>query len=104
MGGGRNSEEAAAWPGADFGFMDPATAVNVLHGIGPADDPERFKRLMEEIAQDSAPWALANLYEAKAIIDPRHTRQYLIQTLKIYNRRPSGGIGAHRLSCWPTSY
>jgi acetyl-CoA carboxylase carboxyltransferase component len=104
MGGGRNSDEAAAWPGADFGFMDPATAVNVLHGIGPADDPERFKRLMEEIAQDSAPWALANLYEAKAIIDPRHTRQYLIQTLKIYNRRPSGGIGAHRLSCWPTSY
>jgi len=104
MGGGRNSEEAAAWPSADFGFMDPATGVNVLYGIKAEDDPERFKRLMSEIAQESAPWPLAGLFETQAIIDPRDTRSYLKQILKIRLRRPTNGIGAHRLSCWPTSY
>ncbi len=104
MGGGRNSDEAAAWPGADFGFMDPATGVNVLYGLRREDDPERFQKLMTEIAQDSAPWPLAGLYEAQAIIDPRETRTYLKQVLRVHSRRPTNGVGAHRLNCWPTSY
>lgn len=104
MGGGRNSDEAAAWPCADFGFMDPATGVNVMHGIRHEDDPERFKQLMNEISQDSAPWSLAGLYEAKAVIDPRETRSYLLNMLAIHSRKPTGGIGAQRLACWPTSY
>ena len=104
MGGGRNSDESAAWPSADFGFMDPATGVNVLHGIKEEDDPERFRRLMAEIAQESAPWPLAALFETQAIIDPRETREYLKDMLRIRHRAPSDGVGAHRLSCWPTSY
>jgi acetyl-CoA carboxylase carboxyltransferase component len=104
MGGGRNSDEAAAWPSADFGFMDPATGVNVLHGLRYEDDPERFQKLMAEIAQDSAPWPLAGLYETQAIIDPRETRAYLGQVLRVHSRRPAQGVGAHRLACWPTSY
>ena len=35
---------------------------------------------------------------------PRETREYLKHTLAIHSRRPSGGVGAHRLACWPTSY
>ncbi|MBO9352976.1 methylmalonyl-CoA carboxyltransferase [Bordetella petrii] len=104
MGGGRNSDEAVAWPCADFGFMDPGTAVNVLHGLRHEDDPERFQHLVEQINQDNAPWALASLYEAKDVIDPRDTRTYLARLLEIHTRKPSGGIGAHRLACWPTSY
>jgi len=104
MGGGRNSDEAVAWPCADFGFMDPGTAVNVLHGLRHEDDPERFQHLVEQINQDNAPWALASLYEAKDVIDPRDTRTYLARLLEIHSRKPSGGIGAHRLACWPTSY
>lgn len=104
MGGGRNSEEAAAWPTADFGFMDPATAVHVLHGIRHQDDPQRFEQLMEEICRDSAPWGLAALYECKSVIDPRETREYLKQVLAIHERRPRRGVGDHRLSTWPTSY
>lgn len=104
MGGGRNSDEAAAWPGADFGFMDLATGVNVLYGLKPEDDPERFRKLMDEISQDSAPWGLAGLYEAKAVIDPRETRDYLCEVLAIHSRRPTRGVGAHRLACWPTTY
>ena len=104
MGGGRNSDESAVWPSADFGFMDPATGVNVLYGLKQEDDPERFKLLAAEIARESAPWSLAGLYETQAIIDPRDTRAYLKQMLRIRHRRPKGGVGAHRLSCWPTSY
>ncbi len=104
MGGGRNSDESAAWPSADFGFMDPATAVNVVHGLKREDDPERFERLAKEISQESAPWPLAGLFETQAVIDPRETREYLKAMLRIRHRTPSGGIGAHRLACWPTSY
>jgi acetyl-CoA carboxylase carboxyltransferase component len=104
MGGGRNSDEAAAWPCADFGFMDPGTAVNVLYGLRQEESPEEFKRRVDQVNQDNAPWALAGLYEAKDIIDPRDTRTYLARLLGIYARRPSKGVGAHRLSTWPTSY
>lgn len=104
MGGGRNADEAAAWPSADFGFMDPATGVNVLHGLQRDEDPERFARLMTEISQESAPWPLAGLFETQAIIDPRETRNYLKDILRIRARRPTNGVGAHRLSTWPTSY
>jgi acetyl-CoA carboxylase carboxyltransferase component len=82
MGGGRNSNESAAWPEADYGFMDAGTAVNVLHGVRYEDEPERFKQLVESVTQDNAPWALAALH----------------------SRAPSRGIGQHRLANWPTSY
>ena len=59
---------------------------------------------MAEIAQESAPWPLAALFETQAIIDPRETREYLKDMLRIRHRAPSDGVGAHRLSCWPTSY
>ncbi|MGE0316018.1 MAG: acyl-CoA carboxylase subunit beta [Lautropia sp.] len=104
MGGGRNADDAAAWPGADFGFMDPATAVNVLHGARREDDPQRFQQLVDEIAQDSAPWGLAGLFESQAVIDPRDTRSHVKAMLEVHRREPGGGIGAHRLSVWPTSF
>ncbi|HVO89516.1 MAG TPA: carboxyl transferase domain-containing protein, partial [Casimicrobiaceae bacterium] len=104
MGGGRNSDEAAAWPSADFGFMDPATGVNVLHGLKREDDPERFEQLVAQITQESSAWPLAGLFETQAVIDPRDTRDYLKAILGVRFRRPSRGVGMHRLSCWPTSY
>jgi acetyl-CoA carboxylase carboxyltransferase component len=104
MGGGRNTDDVAAWPTADYGFMDPATGVNVVHGVKEEQDPARFRQLLEEIRRDSAPWPLAALHEAQAVIDPRETRQYLARILDIRTRRPTAGVGAHRLSCWPTSF
>ncbi|OWT64001.1 acyl-CoA carboxylase subunit beta [Candidimonas nitroreducens] len=104
MGGGRNSNVAAAWPEADYGFMDAGTAVNVLHGIRYEDEPERFKQLADSVTQDNAPWALAALYEIQDVITPLETRDYLKSILAINSRAPTGGIGQHRLSNWPTSY
>jgi acetyl-CoA carboxylase carboxyltransferase component len=104
MGGGRHSEIAAAWPTANFGFMDPRVGVNVLHGLKREDDPERFERLVNEIAQDSSAFALAGLFEAQAVIDPRDTRRFLISALEVQCSGPKGSIGEHHLANWPTSF
>ncbi len=101
MGGGRNADEVALWPTADLGFMDPALAVNVVHGITEKDDPETFRRHYEELDRDSAPWELAELYEAHDVIDPRETRDYLLNLLDMYHAR---GIGERLLHSWPTSF
>jgi acetyl-CoA carboxylase carboxyltransferase component len=104
MGGGRTSSAQACWPTADLGFMDPKVGVNVLFGVKEADDPERFSALVEEISQDSSAWSLAALYEAHSVIDPRETRNYVIETLDMLEGTPSAMIGEHLLSNWPTSY
>jgi acetyl-CoA carboxylase carboxyltransferase component len=104
MGGGRNSDEVACWPSADLGFMEPAVGVNVLHNIREADDPERYRALAAELARDTSAWALAELYEAQAVIDPRETRAFLAAALAIHMPRMTNGVGRHLLSNWPTSY
>ncbi len=104
MGGGRNSDEVAAWPTADYGFMDPAVGVNVLHGVREEDDPERFRALVDEITRDSSAYSIAGLYEVQAVIDPRETRAYIVDALQTHFDRPRGGVGEHLLSNWPTSY
>ena len=81
MAGGKGADEVALWPTADLGFMDPAVSVNVLHGVKQEDDPERFKQLVAEVQRDTSAWALAELYEAQTVIDPRDTRPRLIEAL-----------------------
>ena len=104
MGGGRNADEVACWPGADLGFMDPQVGVNVLYGVEQKDDPQRYQELLEEITRDTSAWALAQLYEAQTVLDPRDTRSYLIRTLQIHRLRLKKGVGDHLLRNWPTSY
>ncbi len=104
MAGGRNADEVACWPGADLGFMDPAVSVNVLHGVKKEDDPARFQQLLEEVSRDTSAWALAGLYEAQTVLDPRDTRDYLIRMLEVHRLRLKNGVGEHRLANWPTSY
>jgi acetyl-CoA carboxylase carboxyltransferase component len=104
MGGGKNSDEVACWPTADLGFVDPAVGVNILHGVKEEDDPERFKALASEIAQDSSVWGLAALYETQSVIDPRDTRRYLIRTLETHALRLTNGVGRHRIGNWPTTF
>lgn len=103
MGGNKNSDEMAVWPTADVGFMDPRTAVNVVFGIKQEDDPEEFERKVEELARDAGPWELATMYEAHDVLDPRETRQYLINMLEIHTMRMENGVGQHLMRTWPTS-
>lgn len=104
MGGGRHSDISAAWPTADFGFMDPRVGVNVLYGVKRDDDPERFESLVAQISNDSSAYALAELFESQAVIDPRETRTFLASMLDVYCNSPSRGIGQHLLANWPTSF
>jgi len=104
MAGGRNADEVACWPSADLGFMDPAVSVNVLYGVKKEDDPGRFEQLVAEVQRDTSAWALAGLYEAQNVIDPRDTRDYLIRMLAVHRLRLKRGVGAHQLANWPTSY
>jgi acetyl-CoA carboxylase carboxyltransferase component len=104
MAGGKGADEVALWPIADLGFMDPAVSVNVLHGVRQDDDPDRFKQLVAEVQRDTSAWALAELYEAQNVIDPRDTRDYLIRTLDVHRLRLKNGAGEHLLRNWPTSY
>ena len=104
MAGGRGADEVVLWPMADLGFMDPAVSVNVLHGVKQEDDPERFRQLVAEVERDTSAWALAELYEAQDVIDPRDTRDYLIRALRVHRMRLKDGVGEHKLAHWPTSY
>ena len=104
MGGGRNADEVACWPSADLGFMDPQVGVNVLLGVDEEKEPERFRQLIDDITRDTSAWALAELYEAQAVIDPRETRGFLIRTLEVHRMRLRNGVGEHLLRNWPTSY
>lgn len=103
MGGGRNSDVTAVWPTADLGFMDPELGVNVVYGITKEDDPVEFESKVTELSRDSEAWDLAELYETQDVIDPRETRDWLINMLSIHGQRLTNGVGEHLLRSWPTS-
>jgi methylmalonyl-CoA decarboxylase subunit alpha len=104
MGGAGIADEIAAWWSAEVSFMNPRTAVTVVHGIREEDDPERFAKLLEDMARTGGAYDLAAVYGVKEVLDPRETREYLKEMLDTHTMRLSGGVGEHRLANWPTSY
>jgi acetyl-CoA carboxylase carboxyltransferase component len=101
MGGGRNSDEVAAWPTAEVSFMDPTFAVNVVHGLSP-DEPG-FDAAFAQMNKDSEPWDIAGIYAVQSIVEPHTTRDYLIRMLDVHRLRMTGGVGQHLMRGWPTS-
>ncbi|MBX9810833.1 MAG: methylmalonyl-CoA carboxyltransferase [Burkholderiales bacterium] len=104
MGGAGIADEIAAWWTAEVSFMNPRTAVTVVHGIKEEDDPERFAKLLADMARTGGAYDLAAVYGVKEVLDPRETREYLKETLDTHTLRLSSGVGQHRLANWPTSY
>ncbi len=102
MGGGRNSDEVAAWPTAEVSFMDPVFAVKVVHGIDPG--AEGFDDALAEMNRESSVWDFASVFAAQSVIRPQQTRDYLIRMLEIHRLRLTNGIGQHLMRAWPTSY
>ena len=96
MGGGRNSDEVVCWPTADLGFMAPAVAVNVLHGVTPGGRPARFAELVEQIVRATTrPGNSPRSTRPQTVIDPRDTRRHLIGLLDVHrspNRRRRASI------------
>jgi len=104
LGGGRNSNEIAAWTSADVSFMDPGVGASVVHGIDPVEEPERFKQACAELRKDTSAYDMAAVFGVQDVIDPRETRSYLVQALATHTDRRTGGVGRHELANWPTYF
>ncbi len=102
MGGGRNSDEMAAWPTAEISFMDPQFAVKVVHGFNPGDPGFDDARAAMDRANEV--WDIAAIYAAQSVVLPEHTRDYLIRMLEVHELRLTGGVGQHLMRAWPTSF
>ena len=104
MGGGGNSDEVIHWLTAEVNFMDPRSAVSIVHGVEPQDEPERYAQLLEEMSRGTTAYDAAAAYSAHAVIHPAQTRAHLIRSLEVHQLRLSGGVGEHLMRTWPTSY
>ncbi|HKU69418.1 MAG TPA: carboxyl transferase domain-containing protein [Burkholderiales bacterium] len=102
MGGGRHSDDVAAWPTAEISFMSPEFATKIVHGVG-AGEPG-YEEKLKLIEKGADVWGLAEVYAAQAVIRPDETRDYLIRMLEVYRLRMSKGVGQHLMRNWPTSY
>jgi methylmalonyl-CoA decarboxylase subunit alpha len=104
MGGAATADEIAAWWGAEVSFMNPRTAVAVVHGVKEEDDPERFQQLLKQMARNGTAYDLAAVFGVREVIDPRETRAYLTEMLEVHTSRLTNGVGRHLLANWPTSF
>lgn len=102
MGGGRNSDEVAAWPTAEVSFMDPEFGARIVHGLAP-NDPD-FAEARAQMDLDSEPWDMASTFAVQTVIRPEETRDYLIRMLDVHRPRLSGGVSKGMMRAWPTSY
>lgn len=103
MGGGRNSDAVAAWPTAEVSFMDPNYAVEIVNWGRETDSVTR-DALRREMERDASVYGLAEINAVQSVIRPAETRTYLLEMLDLHTARMSGGIGAHRMAHWPTTF
>jgi methylmalonyl-CoA decarboxylase subunit alpha len=104
MGGGRNSDEVAAWYTGEISFVAPEIGASLIYGVDRASDPERYDELVQSIRRDTSAYDLARCFGAQDVIDPRDTRTYLIETLEYHHRDITNGVGQHEMQAWPTTY
>jgi acetyl-CoA carboxylase carboxyltransferase component len=102
MGGGRNSDEVAAWPTAEVSFMDPQFAVKVVHNLEPGQPG--FDEALAAMDRDNEVWDIASVYAVQSVIPPQDTRDYLIRMLDVHQLRLTRGVGQHLMRAWPTSF
>jgi acetyl-CoA carboxylase carboxyltransferase component len=102
MGGGRNSDEVAAWPTAEVSFMTPEFAVTIVHGTKRGEPG--FEEQLAEMQKANSAYDIARTYAVQNVIRPQDTREYLIRMLDIHSLKLTGGVGQHLMRAWPTSY
>ncbi len=102
MGGGRNSDEVAAWPTAEVSFMTPRFAVTIVDGTRPGEPG--FDERLAEMEKENSAYEIARTYAVQNVIEPEDTREYLIEMLEIHSLKLTNGVGDHLLRGWPTSY
>ena len=87
-----------AWPGAEMSFMAPETGLSIVHRRaldeafaegGAAARDEVVAELMQEWADESAPWESAANFHLDDVIAPAETREVLVRAIEIaWGARP----------------
>ena len=100
-GPGAGADFIAAWPTAEIGFMDPEIAADIVYGN--LSEKER-KASLEKMIGDLSPYPAAGSYHVQDVIDPRDTRDYLINALRVRRDWKNKGMSQHHLANWPTKF
>ncbi len=106
-GAGCGADFIAAWPTAEVSFVDPEIAANVVFGGKPPEtkeDKEKWSGLVDSMKEDAEPYGAAGMHFIHDVIDPKSTRDWIIQAIDICRNDRSNGIGEHRLANWPTKF
>jgi acetyl-CoA carboxylase carboxyltransferase component len=90
-----------AWPTAEISFMDPAIAADVVYG--KLSEEERQK-MLDKMMADTSPYPAAGLYHIHDVINPKDTRKYIIDVLKIVRDSSDQGMSKHLLATWPKKF
>ncbi|SDY16885.1 Acetyl-CoA carboxylase, carboxyltransferase component [Saccharopolyspora shandongensis] len=104
MGGGLTADTTAGWWSTEVSFMDPSSAVSVVHGIDRESDPELFEQRFAEMAKGTTVYDVARVFGFEHVLDPSETRDFILGALEEHYCARTGGIGEHLLSSWPTSF
>ena len=106
-GSGCGPDFLVAWPTAEMSFVDPAIAANVVYGGKPSAEDKQsdeWQALMKQMMDDASPYGAAGRHYIHDVIDPRQTRDYIIEALEISFNSRTKGIGEHKLANWPTKF
>lgn len=93
-----------AWPKAEISFMSPLVAAEVVLGrkLAQSNEPEALRAaFLAEMDRMNAPWEAAGRNLIHRIIDPRETRQELVQCLNIACGQDAYRFSERRLANWP---
>ncbi|UCE53666.1 MAG: carboxyl transferase [Desulfobacterales bacterium] len=106
-GSGCATDFLVAWPSAEMSFVDPSIAANVVYG-GKASasdkNSEEWQSLLQKMVDDASPYGAAGKHYIHDVIDPRETRNYIIEALDICHNSRTKGISEHKLANWPTKF
>jgi len=100
-GPGTGPDVIVSWPTGEGGFLDPEVAADVVYGALPE---EERRQLTREMLRDSSPYSLAQEFFIHDVIDPRETRSYLCNILRLLQQSKTSAIGRHLLANWPMKF
>jgi acetyl-CoA carboxylase carboxyltransferase component len=109
MGCNMGADYLCAWPGAEFGFMDPEVGASVLYGreLADLDEEDRGAALIQranELRTNTDVEGPARVMEIDDIIAPDETRTVLLGQLERLVGASRATDYEHRLANWPTCW
>ncbi len=85
---------------AEVSFISPELGVWVVNNKKINDKDPNYNDYIKKMTHDNSALELARSFGIQDIIDPRNTRQYLINALETFGKK----IPNHNMSNWPTTF